>query len=358
MDYIVIEGYKSLRAVKIDLQPINILIGANGSGKSNFISFFDFLHQIYRRNINDYIALSGGADKVLYSGQKITDRIAFKMEFDKGQNGYAATLVSGNAGFIFTDERLIYKSDNGVDISASKKEANIKMTNNERAKYVSKYFTGFRKYHFHDTSKNSPFTRFSHIKNDKSFLYSDGGNIASFLYSIYNNHKIVYRKIIKTIQSIAPYFLDFYFAVNEENLIRLQWMDRHSDVTYGVTDLSDGTLRFIALVVLFMQPNLPNTIIIDEPELGLHPAAIAKLVGMIKSVAQKNCQVIIATQSTDLISYFHPHDIVTVDRIKGESVFERLSETELALWLEDYTIDDLWKRNIIAKGQPYLKKVQ
>jgi predicted ATPase len=134
--------------------------------------------------------------------------------------------------------------------------------------------------------------------------------------------------------------------------VKLQWKDKFSDTIYGVNDFSDGTIRYIALSVLFMQPNLPDTIIIDEPELGLHPSAIAKLAGMIKSVSAKGCQVIIATQSTDLISHFSPDSIITVDQIDGCSKFNRLNEDKLQEWLEDYTIDDLWKRNIITTGQP------
>jgi len=91
---------------------------------------------------------------------------------------------------------------------------------------------------------------------------------------------------------------------NANDEVKLQWKDKYSDMVFGATDVSDGTLRFMALTTLFLQPNLPDTIVIDEPELGLHPAAIAKLAAMIQSVAEKGCQVIVATQSTDLISYF------------------------------------------------------
>ena len=352
MDYIEIKGYKSIKSSRIDFAPINILIGANGSGKSNFITFFDFLNRVYNRKINDYIALNGGDNKFLHKGKKQTDTISFRIEFNNGVNGYSAELKSGTDGFVFTDERLIYNSDSGVNISRSDTEARIKSTDNFRAKYVIKYLNGFRKYHFHDTSSNSPFTQSSHIENDSYFLYEDGMNLAAFLYSIQSENKIVYNRIIKNIQSIAPYFSDFYFKPNSENLLRLQWTDKFSDVIFGANDLSDGTLRFIALTVLFLQPTLPDTIIIDEPELGLHPAAIAKLASMIKSVAAKNCQVIVATQSTDLISHFLPEDIITVDQIDGASVFSRLNNKSLQKWLEDYTIDDLWKRNIITGGQP------
>jgi len=351
MDYIEINGYKSIRTTRVELAPINILIGANGSGKSNFISFFDFLNRLFNRKLNEYIALKGGDNKILHKGKKHTDTISFKMEFDNGQNGYSARLQSGADGFVFTEENSIYKN-NDWDISKANKEANIKISNEFRNKYVKKYLSGLRKYHFHDTSSNSPFSQHSNIENDIYYFYEDGMNLAAFMYHIQETNKIVYNRIIKNIQSIAPYFSDFYFAPNKENNLRLQWTDKYSEVIFGANDLSDGTLRFIALSVLFLQPGLPDTIIIDEPELGLHPSAIAKLAGMIKSVSDRGCQVIVATQSTDLISHFLPEDIITVDQVNGETIFNRLSSDILHQWLEDYTIDDLWKRNIITGGQP------
>lgn len=352
MDYIEIAGYKSICNERIDLNPINLLIGANGSGKSNFISFFDFLNRLCNRNLNEYIALKGGVNKMLHKGQKVTDSINFKIEFDNGTNGYSANLKLGTEGFIFTDESLIFNGNERVNISRSDKEAWIKKTDNCRAKYVIKYLNGFRKYHFHDTSDKSPFSTLSHIANDIYYLYNDGSNLAAFLYGIKELNHIVYNRILKTIQSIAPYFSDFEFIPNNESFIRLQWKDKFSDVIYGINDLSDGTLRFMALTTLFLQPKLPDTIIIDEPELGLHPSAIAKLAGMIKSVASKGCQVIIATQSSDLISHFSPEDIITVDQINGCSKFNRLEADKLKEWLDNYTLDDLWKRNIITTGQP------
>ena len=263
MDYIEIKGYKSIKYAKVDLAPINILIGANGSGKSNFISFFDFLNRIYNKKMNDFIALNGGDNKFLHNGKKQTDAISFQMEFNNGRNGYSAILESGTDGFVFTDERLIYNSDSGVNISRSNTEARIKTTDNYRAKYVINYLDGFRKYHFHDTGSNSPFTRSSHVDNDSFFLYEDGMNLASFLYEIQTENKIVYNRIVKSIQSIAPYFSDFYFMPNSEKLLRLQWTDKFSEVIFGANDLSDGTLRFIALTVLFFFFFLPDTIIID-----------------------------------------------------------------------------------------------
>ena len=352
MDYIEIKGYKSIKDARIELRPINILIGANGSGKSNFLSFFEFLNHLYERKLTEYIALNGGEDKFLHHGSKITEQLQAILSFNNQVTIYAFTLQKGTEGLLFSGEHILYASTHGVDIADFTKEANIKITDNFRKKYVIGYLTGLKKYHFHDTGKNSPFNKTSHIPNDTHFLYEKGDNLAAFLYDIQTKHPIVYNRIIKTIQSIAPYFSDFYFQPNTEGYLRLLWQDKYSSTVYGATDLSDGTIRFIALTALFLQPNLPQTIIIDEPELGLHPFALSKLAGMIKSAAAKGAQVIVATQSTDLLSYFEPDDIIAVDQKEGASTFNRLKQQGLDIWLNDYSLGELWKRNIITEGQP------
>jgi len=351
MDYIEIQGYKSIKAVKLNLAPINILIGANGSGKSNFISFFEFLNKLYERNLQEYIALKGGQEKLLFQGSKITDKISSHISFNDGVNGYSFTLQAGEGDMIFTSENLWY-GNNPWSMTSYSKEAGVKTNGKGRAKHINQYLNSYRKYHFHDTGKNSAFTHTSHIDNDIFYLYEEGGNLASFLFSIFNENKIVYNRIVKTIQSIAPFFSDFFFKPNNEGLLRLQWKSKYSSTIYGVNDLSDGTIRFIALSVLFLQPNLPSSIIIDEPELGLHPYAIAKLSGMIQSVAGRNTQVILATQSADLVNYFNPEDIITVDQVEGESKFNRLNNETFKSWLVEYSLGDLWQKNIISGGQP------
>ncbi|MDE0471785.1 MAG: AAA family ATPase, partial [Ekhidna sp.] len=256
---------------------------------------------------------------------------------------------------VITKEHLMYKGNDEVDIASFETVSRIKSTDNFGAKHVIKYLDSFRKYHFHDTGKNSPFSQMINVINDQYNLYEEGNNLSAFLYSIHENHKAFYSRIVQIIQSIAPYFLDFFFQPNKENFIRLQWRSKHSSMVYGVSDLSDGTLRFIALTVLFMQPNLPSSIIIDEPELGLHPFAISKLAGMIKSVAAKNVQVIVATQSADLVNHFSPEDVITVDLKDGESHFNRLDDKTLKEWLDVYSVGDLWQRNILTGGHPTSK---
>lgn len=135
--------------------------------------------------------------------------------------------------------------------------------------------------------------------------------------------------------------------------IELAWNDINApDKYFSANDLSDGSIRFMALATLLMQPLLPKVIIIDEPELGLHPVAITKLSGLIKSAAARGCQVIISTQSVNLISNFEAEDVITVDRQNGQSVFNRLNSKELEKWLNDYSLGDLWTKSII-NGQPH-----
>lgn len=354
MDYIEIKGYKSIKYAKVRFKPINILIGANGAGKSNFLSFFEFLNKLYDQKLTEYVALAGGEEKMLHKGSKNTSDIYSKIKF--GLNGYSFNLQRGEGSFIFTSEGLWYDNNpvlrNPVEISGHSNESRIKNYSLPRANYIRKYLNSFKKYHFHDTGRNSPFNKLSNIQNDIYFLYEKGDNLGAFLYNIQQNNIKVYNRIVDTIQSIAPYFSDFYFQPNREGFVRLQWQDKYSSNVYGVSDLSDGTVRFIALATLFLQPELPETIIIDEPELGLHPFAISKLAGMMQSAAARGTQVIVATQSADLVNHFSADDILTVDQYDGETSFTRLKEDNLSQWLDDYSIGDLWQKNVIAGGQP------
>ncbi|MCX6251375.1 MAG: AAA family ATPase [Bacteroidetes bacterium] len=349
-----ISGFKSIKELSLPLRDINILIGANGSGKSNFLHFFDFLKHINKHNLQEFAALKG-IETFLHKGEKLTQEISTHLYF-QGTNGYSFTIKKGDNGFVFTKEGMWYSKNpyynNPIEIASFGPESALRLQSMPRAEYIRKYLNQLAKYHFHDTGENSPFSKESNIDNDQYYLYETGSNLGAYLFNIQKKSPVVYNLIIKTIQSIAPYFADFFFRPENNGNLKIRWQSKYSSSIYGVNDLSDGTIRFISLTTLFLQPQLPETIIIDEPELGLHPTAIAKLAGLIKSAAAKNSQVIIATQSTDLISHFEPEDVITVDQKNGESIFERLDSGKLKIWLEEYTIDDLWKRNIITTGQP------
>ncbi len=358
MDYIKIQGYKSFKEQKVYLRKINLLIGSNGSGKSNFLSLFELLGNIYDGRLAQSVVQAGGVDKLLHQGRKETERIEICVV--EGKNSYVLSLIESDGKLVVENERLGYNYNpryhlnwSFTTISEFSPETSLKSYSGmRRGDYIRDYISQIRKFHFHDTGRKSPFTSDSDIRNDSYRMYANGDNLAAILYRIREEHPMAYKRIVRVINSVAPFFNDFYLEPTEAGKIRLQWQDKFSDMIYGPTDLSDGTIRFIALAVLFLQPRLPKIIIIDEPELGLHPVAIEKLAGLIKLAADRGAQIIAATQSAELISNFSPEDILTVDQREGHTTIKRLDGTSLEKWLEEYTIGDLWKQKIVKGGQP------
>lgn len=356
MDSIKIKGYKSFKDLVVPLRKINLLIGANGSGKSNFLSLFELLGNVYDGRLAQSVAQAGGVDKILHQGRKVTERVEVCVV--DGKNSYVLSLVESDGKLMVEHEKLGYNAGywrgwSFTTISEYTPETCLKTYSGmRRGDYIKDYVSQIRKFHFHDTGRKSPFTSDSDIINDSYRMYAHGENIAAILFKIRDEHPLAYKRIIRVIQSVAPFFNDFYLEPTEAGKIRLQWQDKFSEMIYGPTDLSDGTIRFIALAILFMQPRLPKIIIIDEPELGLHPVAIEKLSGLIKMAAQRGTQIIAATQSAELISNFEPEDILTVNQREGYTTIERLDGSSLEKWLDEYTIGDLWKQKIMKGGQP------
>ena len=234
-------------------------------------------------------------------------------------------------------------------------EAGIAEPRGERriTAFIRKYLDTWRVYHFHDTSSVSPMKRTCAV-DDNRFLQQDGSNLAAFLYVLRHQHRTDYELIRRSIQLVAPFFDDFALAplaLNEDK-IRLQWRHRDSDADFDAAALSDGTLRFIALVTLLQQPRQtrPSVILLDEPELGLHPYAILMLASLVKKASQET-QLVVATQSPLLLDHFEPEDVIVADRVGGEVAFSRLDSASLEVWLADYSLGQLWEKNEIG-GRP------
>ena len=366
LDKITIKGFKSIRTLEnFELTNLNILIGGNGAGKSNFIDFFRMLRAMMElslpglssANLKTYIADGGGSDDFLFNGPKITEQIEVETRF--GPNGYRFKLApTANDTFIINNEARFYKGGNtewwelgsGVETPELLKEkggSGIYGGLNVAA-YVYEAISSWKIYHFHDTSKVAPMRRFETI-DDSNYLRFDAANIAPFLLGLRDNKDNAYNQIVDTIRLVTPFFNDFILKPNKNEKIRLRWKQKGSDYPLKPHHLSDGTLRFICLTTALLQPDLPSTIIIDEPELGLHPYAIEILAELIKATSKKT-QLIVSTQSPSLVDYFEPKDIVVVNRKKEASDFKRLTKDELSSWLEDYSLGDLWRKNIVTGG--------
>lgn len=354
-----INGYKSIKELDIKLEPVNIFLGANGVGKSNFISIFSLLRNIYQQNFQKYLTLKGGSNSFLHFGKKHTTNIDLDICFGDvfaDKNRFILNLEEAQDTLVIKEVKTAFLFKNTWHFNEYENyvlESKFATIKQNQAFYVNEHLQEFDVYHFHDTGDTSPMKGKSNIE-DNTKLNRDGSNIASFLYYLQQKHHNSFKRIELTIKSIAPFFERFDLKpsrLNEE-LIQLEWKEKgFPDTYFNAYHLSDGTLRFICLATLLMQPTPPKTIIIDEPELGLHPVAINKLAALIRKVSDRS-QVIISTQSVNLIDNFSPEDILVTNRKEDGSSFKRLDSKSLSKWLDDYTLGDMWGKNLIG-AQPY-----
>lgn len=366
VDWITIAGYRSIaRIEQLPLRPINVLIGPNGSGKSNFVGVFSFLNAIRNGSLRNYVMNSGGADRILHFGSRNTDALNVHISFENEVNQYAIELTPDEADGMYPSREMVYYwektaygrpynlvlNPNGMEagISISRKQGSI-------ARRVQNHLDRWRLYHFHDTSAASPMKKTADV-NDNRRLRSDGSNLAAFLFLLREKHKDSYDLIRRTIRLVAPFFDDFQLeplALNEDK-IRLEWKHTGSDAYFDSSSLSDGTLRFMALTTLLLQPSSrrPSIIIMDEPELGLHPFAVTLLSALVKQAA-KETQIVLATQSSLLLDHFEPEDVLVVNRVNRATEFTRLEAEELREWLDEYSLGQLWEKNELG-GRPALE---
>ena len=364
-----IEGFKSIRNASLDLSSVNLLIGANGAGKSNFASFFAMTSASLNGSLSGYVDPHGGARSFLHQGAKFTDQIYWKWDVStEGGDGSVVQLLSFKA-----PDALIYsthhsKVEHSIDLQTTIFDDVCAIRTERSRLHNRRIFNGLKDgigtYHFQDTSINGPLRGPADV-SETLRLDGDGKNLPAILHYYEEAEKSskssskskpssqAFTRITRTVRKFFPGFDRFVLVPEaDDRRILLRWRHRDSDQVYGPHQLSDGTLRAIALITLLLQPkeDLPNLIVINEPELGLHPVGIELIAELIQAVSL-HCQVIVSTQSTVMLDCFEPEQVVVVDAEKGSSTFRRLDRRELARWLKSYTISDLWRKNVVG-GSP------
>jgi predicted ATPase len=362
---ITLRGVKSIRSLN-NFEPgrLSVLIGPNGAGKSNLISFFRLLSWSLAEpgNLQIHVAQSGGASALLHDGPDMTREIesSITLVTDAGENQYEFRIVyAAGDTFVYADERYRFSrvdrssTASWNQLDAGHKEAKL-ITRAAEDDLTAWTILGLLRkmilYQFHNTSATARMRGKWDIR-DNRWLKEDAGNLAPFLCRLKEKEPSCYQRIVDTIRLILPFFADFVFDPDYDRLL-LQWKERGTDRVFSAFQAADGMLRVMALVSLLLQPeqDLPDVMIVDEPELGLHPYAISIVGGLLRSVSMQ-IQVIVATQSVSLIDCFEPEDIVVVDRKERESSFTRLSSKQLGEWLENYTLSELWEKNVVG-GRP------
>jgi len=353
LDKLTIKGFKSIKSLEdFELGKLNIMIGGNGAGKSNFVDLFRLLRAMMDENLATHIMTQGGCDEYLFDGPKCTTRIEILLKFKNYFKYSCSLLPTVDEKFIIEKEKFgAHEFFGGFEsnlIEAKNDESSIERRDDE---HLYQLISNFTVYHFHDTSSTAPMRRFE-ITADNMRLRPNASNIAPFLLELQKDKPKFYSEIVETVKLVTPFFDDFILkskTKGEKETVNLSWKQKGSDYPMQPYHFSDGTIRFICLATSLLQPDPPSTIVIDEPELGLHPYAIEILAELIKA-ASKKMQVIVSTQSPPLIDNFSVEDIIVVTREKGASTFKRLKAEELSHWLEDYSLGDLWRKNIVAGG--------
>ncbi|MDX2181665.1 MAG: AAA family ATPase [Bryobacteraceae bacterium] len=365
-----VERFQSIRELKdFELKPITVLIGANGAGKSNFLRVLRLLQAIGDRRLQKFVASMGRANSLLYGGLRSSRSMSVALKiFDRDSNllGYRTGFESDvQQLFAFSDETTEYMpvelaalgSDQDTILGSGHAETKMDTVEGgvggavHRALYgwILRVLGSIGFYHFVDTSEfSSPMRGPSYVENYRT-LTSDGANLGAFLAGLRVKHPDYFRRVESTVQLIAPQFDRFELQESRERPdVFLTWKNKSGDF-FGPHQLSDGSLRAIALCALLGQPpdSLPGIICLDEPELGLHPYALDVIAGLVKS-ASTFSRVVVATQSAALVSKFEPEDVVTVEARDGQSVFTRQNSESLKPWLEDYTLGELWEMNLIG----------
>lgn len=353
-----LSGFKTIRRLDLEFGAMNVLIGPNGAGKSNLLSFFRLLSRMMSSlgDLQLYIAKSGGANSLLYGGAAVTPQIETRLLFsqDTGEYRFGLSHAAPDT-FVFAEEKLRREEGASLDFGAGHRETNLFWWAEgaepaSAPRIVWDFLLDCVVHQFHNTSETARIRQRWSVIDNRS-LKEDAANLAPLLLRLREQHPAHYRRITDTLRQIAPFFADFVLEPEGDSIL-LRWRELGNDMVLGPHQASDGMLRAMALVTLLLQPKdeLPAIIIVDEPELGLHPRAISILAGLFLG-ASTDTQVIVATQSPVLLDHFEPEQVIVAEREGAESVFRRLDRERLDAWLEEYTLSELWDKNVLG-GRP------
>ena len=367
-----LEGFRSIARMDLALGRTTVLIGPNGAGKSNLLSFLRLVPRLRTQSLRTFVGYSGGADALLHHGARRTPILRFRIEAstdDGAATAYGARLGHGAGDTLIFQEETVEERRAGEtafsvkSLGAGHVESQLEPSSKNRAFWPASVVRGWvsrmNYFHVHDTSTSAPLR--NHGRQEESdYLRWDGRNLAPYLYRLANSSSEIdqaaFARIVSLVQRVAPFVktLDPTLVapeLAERSAVKLDWTDVN-DSRFASHQFSDGTLRAIALITALAQPleRLPAFVIIDEPELGLHPSALALFVSLVRSVSSR-CQVILATQSPALLDHFVPEEVVVVEAPGGISQFRHLDATALEAWLDDYRLSELYDRNILG-GRP------
>ena len=352
LSHVEISGFRNLKEVKVDLSPLTVLIGANGAGKSNFIRFFDLMTWFKRGgDLKEWVVREGGADDQLFMGTRISSEIRgsiYIADYDGSETiTYNVEMQSANPDTLYLKHQNYKLSSTRFPVAVDE----IPFEERYEVQVVSNFLNDCQVYQFHDTSKYAAVKKLQDISNN-THLNQDGGNLAAVLLNLFENDPKRLKLIEKQISRLLPAF-DRFVLEPQHGKVMLRWQHKQGDKIMGAHLTSDGSLRLFSLITLLNLPSdmLPDVILLDEPELGLHPNAITLIAVMIERVSKRH-QIILATQSPFMVNCFELDNLVVADQDDGATRLRKLNKEQYQEWLDDdFSVSDLWLSNVLG-GHP------
>jgi predicted ATPase len=386
-----LSNFRSFRDLDLALGNLNVLIGRNGSGKSNFLSLFDLLGKAARGNLNGFIRQQVGTfDDLRHYHTVNNDIIFWEIEFSSEHHGalyYRAELgARAPAGYTVLLERLERSPNEGYENRYKFLEVY-----NGRVKILKTYARGDQEEQaatFENATQElilpqllnetrypaqveaHRYLRDLHVFQgfgdseletvrgaqlldvvDPLRLNPDGSNLISVLNALMQDARYddVLAQLYDVLRTVFPDFKQFDLPTAGGGRATLAYRSQDLRRSISAHLMSDGQLRFLGLLMLLMLPNPPGLIAIDEPEIGMHPKMIDVFAEILREAAERT-QVIVATHSPQLLDRLPPESMLIVEREEGASTITRLNVDEVSPWLDDYAPGYLWTNTTLIEG--------
>jgi predicted ATPase len=374
-----VQGFRRLHDVELRLKPLNVVIGANGSGKTSLLDVFSLLASSAAGRLRDRLLDVGGVDANLTNLSAANGADVKHLEFDLTMEKprrvsieYRIAISPYGVRYRISDETLTqakikvgsqfkhiqaHQGDVRYFEFSRKRQGFVKpnweYNQDESAlSQVPKMFQDpeeFRKhlassthYHVLDVSHLAP-VRLPQQMRDAQLPGHDGGDLVSCLYTIRETDPDRFETIEATLRAGFPAFERLNFPPVAAGTLAMTWKDKSSKTPFYMHQLSEGTLRFLWLVTLLQSPGLTAITMIDEPEVSLHPELLSLLADLLREASERT-QLIVATHADRLVRFLKPSEVVAIDVSEdGFAQATRADELDLDKWLAEYTLDEVWQ---------------
>ncbi|MFQ6132164.1 MAG: AAA family ATPase [Armatimonadota bacterium] len=373
-----VQGYRCLRDVDLELRPLTVLIGPNGSGKSSLLDVLLLLKQGLSGELGEALNERGGLGRLATYGREGPLAVelvcrhplqpeAYSYSIGMQDTGYGAyeitaeTLTHGDLegeARCLIDRRqepllgplaFLLGGPQGESPALNPAELLVPQKRPESGYWFLRLFDELELYAQLDVSPRS-LVRAQQTLWPVVLPGAQGADLAAALYTTRTHFADWYARLEEALRATFPEFRKLDFPVVAAGEITLAWHQQGLPKALWPNQLSDGTVRYLWLCAILLSPGLPPVLMIDEPETSLHPKLLMLLAGLLREAATRT-QIIVATQSAQLINWLKPEEVLVLDREDGEVTARRGDTFDLEEWLKEYTLGEAWVTGLMG-GTP------